>query len=102
MAEIDSSSQHPLPEALTWPHPNRMCYPQFRLVDSLGRKTDSLTATIATEGKTGYKDVAGCQETHLGNLSFPRDKESLIELRRQLSMELVWLKQAVYSRQQVF
>ena len=34
-------------------------------------------------------------------MSLPRDKSELLELRRQLVMELVWLRQAIASRQSV-
>lgn len=32
----------------------------------------------------------------------PDDRKSLIQLRQQLAMELVWIKQAIASRQKVF
>ena len=35
------------------------------------------------------------------NITLPRDKESLLELKTKLTMELVWLKQAIVSRQKV-
>ena len=32
---------------------------------------------------------------------FPKDRDSLLELKSHMAMELVWLKQAIASRQKV-
>lgn len=47
--------------------------------------------------RKGKEDVQEDKE----NMTLPKDIESLLELRRKLTMELVWLKQAIVSRQKV-
>lgn len=92
--EINSCQPHL--GVLTWAHPGRLCYPRFKAVD-VG--INSTTKACATEDKHGIEFIT---ESGVGDISLPRDRESLMELRRQLSMELLWLKQAIDSRQQVY
>ena len=51
----------------------------------------------------GHDDEQQFDESSLNCLlePLPRDKEALLELRSQLSLELLWIKQAIASRQEV-
>lgn len=51
----------------------------------------------------GHDDKQQFDESSLSCLiePLPRDREALLELRSQLSLELLWIKQAIASRQEV-
>ena len=52
--------------------------------------------TAAPESYSQLLDSIGPVQSNL-----PRDRESLLELRTQMAMELIWIKQAIASRQKV-
>ncbi len=95
--EITSANSLPRPEAVLWPHSHRLCYPCFKARHDDG---DILTnRELLWTGPDGGQCLQ--EKQSLNNIPLPEDKKSLLELRRQLYMELVWLKQAIRSRQQV-
>lgn len=116
VSEIQSDEWLPVAnELVKWPCPGGLCYPVFQ-----AKETHAMAATSSPsvaphlpllDGPTSGQDsvapgqgqasVKQDKEDEVDFVVIPRDKESLLELRRKLSMELVWLKQAIISRQQV-
>lgn len=102
VSEIQSkSSFEALPfanEAVTWPSEVGLCYPVFRPqtgVTNERRHAGSVTTKLPSA------DFAEVEKKDTLVINLPSDKESLLELKGKLSMELVWLRQAIASRQKV-
>lgn len=112
--EIQFDSTVPLAkETVTWPSKVALCFPVFK--QSTSQDTEETTAMplvsnqVSTPGASNLMDtdqlavskeeVEGERQVIFKQLS--KDKESLLELRSKLGMELVWLKQAITSRQKV-
>lgn len=88
-------------ESVTWPCKAGLCYPVFQARDMQESET-SVTREIplkASEQCTRCKSIPELGKDK--ELVFNKDRESLLEIRSKLSMELVWLKQAITSRQKV-
>ena len=103
VSEINLDSQL-LSEILNWPHPDRLCYPRFRMQEkSDGHLTasDRCSHEVVVSGGDGVLADGMQDAQELGSIILPKDRESLMDLRQQLLMELMWLKQAISSRQQV-
>ena len=84
-------------EAVTWPTQGTLCYPVFQ---AQARSMDEASAVPPC--RHPQCDGPYLQDrTEEEKLVFGKDRESLLEMRRKLGMELVWLKQAIASRQQV-
>lgn len=93
VVEIEPENDIPFAnESVMWPRKVGLCYPVFQprnVEDNILRKTDQLCQECANE------------EKEVEQLVFNKDRESLLEMRSRLAMELVWLKQAISSRQKV-
>jgi len=103
-SEISSNSGWS--ETLSWPNPNKLCYPRFTQekdgdVTASDQKVAISSNNVAASGCGGALTAGGHCQQELGSISLPRDRESLMDLRHQMLMELMWLKQAISSRQQV-
>ncbi len=73
-------------ETVTWPLKNELCYPIFNAQpDELLMNSSYVYSNTCTP----------CED------NLPNDRATLIELRKRLAMELVWLKQAIASRRKV-
>ncbi len=114
-------------EVVVWPKENTLCLPSF--VVPCEHSTDVPTVhtpeqdTLAEASSNGVQDDSHSDSqlsmhTHIDAtgspptvehstidgsmiLELPKSKEGLMELREQLSLELLWLKQAIVSRQNV-
>ena len=100
-------------ETVTWPTPQALCYPVFK--DTSNKDTSIAKPPIISKSHSKFEvhnpnsDISSCgllysvdvetmdEKEILNNL--PKDKDSLLELRSKLGMELVWLRQAISSRQ---
>ena len=83
-------------ELVTWPSKNGLCYPVFQ-PQSLHGGGHAETRDISPS-----PSQSSCiQELKDRELVFKKDRDSLLEMKMKLSMELVWLKQAIASRQKV-
>lgn len=96
VADIQPDQDYPFAdECVTWPCKVDLCYPVFQARNKQESETVSRETPLMAEQ---------CTTSELGKdkeLFFNKDRESLLEIRSKLSMELVWLKQAITSRQKV-
>ena len=76
-------------------------YPQ--LTNTNDTPTSSSTDSALHQANDGEQGVEQFDESSLNCLiePLPRDREALLELRSQIVMELLWIKQAIASRQEV-
>ncbi len=111
-------------EVITWPKENTLCLPRFVAPCKLDEDVLTVTASLpdpvlsdddcdshlqcdiyppSTNNPSNTEDTAVCIPTVKGVVfpEFPKSREGLLELRAQLSMELLWVKQAIASRQEV-
>lgn len=99
-------------ESVTWPCKGGLCYPVFQTMDLREENTREPPQASAPRQHTREPPQVStprqpCTECHgipeeVGEeLVFNKDRESLLEIRSKVGMELVWLKQAITSRQKV-
>ena len=90
-------------ETIDWPSPVTLCCPVFNGETSATPVVKPLVATLSEDVHLHGRQQETSDKT-VGTEIFetlPKDKESLLELRSKLGMELVWIKQAISSRQKV-
>lgn len=87
-------------ESVTWPCKDRLCYPVFQTVNMREEVMGEPPQVSAPQ-----RECDAAPEAEVGEekeqLVFNKDRQSLLEIRSKLGMELVWLKQAITSRQKV-
>lgn len=99
-------------EVVDWPSEVELCYPVFQDIKNIVEGTgirDTPHDKVHGNKAALHRDCrcAGnlmapqVNQVVEGGLVFDRDRESLLEIRSKLGMELVWLKQAITSRQKV-
>lgn len=105
-------------EVLVWPKENTLCLPRFVAPYKLDEDVTTFpvlsdhncnsplepnTDSSSTSPPPGMEDndtnIPIAETVALPEL--PKSREGLLELRAQLSMELLWMKQAIASRQEV-
>lgn len=97
-------------EVVDWPSEVELCYPVFQDIKNVVEGTgirDTPHDKVHGNKAALHRDCrcAGnlmapqVNQVVEGGLVFDRDRESLLEIRSKLGMELVWLKQAITSRQ---
>lgn len=116
--EIQSENSCPLAnEIATWRTNVGLCYPVFKARNSLhvgenpylpSDQSDvrnpspipspSSPAVFNTSPPSDWKE----EEVEVFIKNLPNDRNTLLELKSKLGMELIWLKQAIVSRQKVF
>lgn len=102
VVEIQHDIATPLAkEVVTWPSKFTLCSPIFTSQDNRDPLQPAMNQVIGAEVADvclASKKVGG---DNLVWKQLPKDRQSLLELRTKLSMELVWLQQAIASRQKV-
>ncbi len=123
-APIDREGLPLTNEVLVWPKENTLCLPRFITQFNEDIKTSSpslsddnsgsslqeqfdthsehppLTSQSSESGVTNTSNTM-VEEAPVVFPELPESREGLLELRAQLSMELLWVKQAIASRQEV-
>lgn len=88
-------------ETVVWPSQLTLCYPAFKGSTSQANVPlliSSFSPEVSNQDPLCVEKMEGGKEVFK---NLPEDRESLIELRSKLGMELVWLRQAISSRQKV-
>lgn len=80
--EVAAECEGGIASLISWPAPATLCFPRF----------SRSSGVAASRCQTNTPQL---QPGELGSLS----QEQLLELRAQLSMELLWTRQAIASRQ---
>ncbi len=107
-------------EVVVWPQENTLCLPSFVVPCEhvpIAYTPEQEPPTLAEVSSNGHPDSELSIHTDINDtgsptvdhstidgsmrLELPKSKEGLMELREQLSLELLWLKQAIVSRQNV-
>lgn len=104
VTEIQPNKDFPFAdESVTWPSQVGLCYPVFRTICS--PNSSSVHEQSHQLWKNSLPDPAVSknkeEEKEEGELIFNKDRQSLLEMRSKLEMELVWLRQAINSRHKV-
>jgi hypothetical protein len=84
-------------ECVVWPSKTGLCYPVFEVgtLQASDGEARGITRRPGRSRSVPHDQVEGKLVFNEG------DRESLLEMRAKLSMELVWLKQAIASRRKV-
>ena len=83
-------------EIVSWPSEIQLCYPVFNPCSS-GDVVVEASDTIPSS----HCQHDMCSSLSAEGISLLNDRDSLLKLRKKLAMELLWLKQAIASRQKV-